>query len=143
MGRGRRLQWRLLLALLPLVSLGGRTEAAPCERYEPDEVVLQGALQLKAFAGPPHYTSIEFGDQPEAVWILTLSEPICIAALPDDDWNIAREGVQTIEVIPRTSFSAALNGKLVQAQGSLSRAHGGHPHAEILLRARHVAPVQP
>jgi len=138
-----RVQLLLLLAALGLLVSGERALAEPCQRYEPDVIVLEGTLQLKAFAGPPHYKSIEFGDQPEAVWILTLLHPICIAALPEDAWNIALEGVQTVEIIPRTNITLALNGKRVQVQGSLSRPRSAHRHAEIALRANLVAPSQP
>jgi len=133
----------LLLALLMLIGGTQRANAASCYRYEPDVVVVEGTLQLKAFAGPPNYKSLEFGDQPQAVWMLTPLQPLCIAALEDDAWNIARDAVQIIEIIPRTSFNVSLNGKLVQVQGTLSRARGGHRHAEILMRATFVAPKQP
>ncbi|HYB49870.1 MAG TPA: hypothetical protein VED47_02055 [Burkholderiaceae bacterium] len=129
----------LLLALLGLVGAARCLGAEGCLHYEPDEVDLQGTLQLKAFAGPPHYKSVELGDQPEAVWILTLPRPICIAPLPDDDWNVARDGVQTIEVVARTAFTVDLNGALVNIRGTLTRARGAHRHAEITLRASKVA----
>lgn len=139
----RRTALFLLLAPLILIGADQRASAKGCYRYEPDVVVVEGTLQLKAFAGPPNYKSIEFGDLPEAVWMLTPLQPLCIAALEDDRWNIARDEVQIIEVIPRTSFNASLNGKIVQVQGTLSRAHGGHRHAEILMHATLVAPRQP
>lgn len=133
----------LLLALVILIGASQRAHGESCYRYEPDVVVVEGTLQLKAFAGPPNYKSVEFGDQPEVVWMLTPLQPLCIAALEDDKWNIARDAVQIIEIIPRTNFNVSLNGKVVQVQGSLSRAHGGHRHAEILMRATFVAPKQP
>lgn len=140
-------QWRcgrlVLLALLALTSACPLAQAEECLHYEPDLASLEGTLQLKAFPGPPHYKSVEFGDQPEVVWLLTLAKPVCIAALANDPWDIAREGVQTIEIIPRTSFALSLNGMAVRVQGTLSRAHGGHPHAEILLQASRVNPLQP
>ena len=135
------------LALLTLLGLAAACQGAlaeQCLRYEPDVVSLQGTLQLKAFPGPPHYQSMEFGDQPEAIWMLTLARPICIGALAGDSWNVAREGVQTLEIVPRTSFALSLNGRAVQIQGTLSRApQGSHRHSDIILRATRVAASSP
>jgi hypothetical protein len=133
----------LVLALVGLIGASQRAGANGCYRYEPDVVVVEGTLELKAFAGPPNYKSIEFGDQPETRWMLKPLQPLCIAALADDRWNIARDAVQIIEIIPRTAFNISLNGKVAQVQGTLTRAHGGHHHAEILMRATFVAPKQP
>lgn len=143
MGKLHRTTLCLLLMLSSLIGAQQRANAESCYRYEPDVVVVEGTLQLKVFAGPPNYKAVEFGDQPEAIWMLTPSHPLCIAALADDRWNIARDAVQIIEIVPRTSFNVSLNGKVAQVQGSLSRAHDGHHHAEILLRATLVAPRQP
>lgn len=132
----------LLLAVAALWAWTGAARGAQCQRYEPDLVDLKGDLQLTVFPGPPHYRSVETGDQPEAVWMLQLAKPICIEAIADDPWNVARDGVQTIEVIPRTAFPVSLNGKPVQLQGTLFRARGGHRHAEIVLRATLAAPAK-
>jgi len=129
----------LLVAVLASWTWNGPAQGAPCQRYEPEVVSLEGNLQLKVFPGPPHYQSVETGDQPEAIWLLQLAAPICIEAVPDDAWNVARDAVQTIEIVARTSFAMSLNGKPVQLQGTLFRAHGGHRHAEIVLRATRVA----
>lgn len=132
-----------LLALVALASAGLCAQAEECHHYDPEVVTLEGALQLKAFAGAPNYQSVEFGDQPEAVWILTLPHPICITGHTDNEGNIAQFGVQTIEIVPRTTFTPALSGKAVQVQGILSRAQGAHRHAPVLLRATAVTPNQP
>jgi len=133
----------LLLALLGPIGANQRAGAEDCYRYEPDVVVVEGTLELKAFAGPPNYKSIEFGDQPEVRWMLKPLQPLCIAALADDRWDIARDSVQIIEIIPRTTFNVSLNGKVAQVQGTLTRAHDGHHHAEILMRANFVALKRP
>jgi len=143
MRRQLRVRGLALLASVGLAGLWPLVQAQECLRYEPDLASLEGTLQLKAFPGPPHYKSVEFGDQPEAVWMLTLAKPVCIAALADDAWDIARDGVQTVEIIPRASFALSLNGRAVRVQGTLSRARGGHRHAEILLQANRVIPLQP
>jgi len=133
----------LLLLAVAATWAGDRPAlGAECQRYEPELVRLDGNLQLKVFAGPPHYQSVETGDQPETVWLLTLAHPICIAAMPDDAWNLARDDVHTIQIVPRTAFPISLNGKSAQVQGTLYRAHGGHSHADIILRATRVTPAQ-
>jgi len=134
---------RLLPPLLAAMGMGlvlhQGARGADCLRYEPELVRLEGTLRLAVLPGPPHYRSFEAGDQPESVWLLTLASPVCIDAIPGDVWNIDQANVQTVQIIPRASFSLSLNGKPAQVEGTLYRARGGHPHAEIALRATRVA----
>jgi hypothetical protein len=132
-----------MLFLLAPLAWAGCALGAECLRYEPDPVALNGTLKLTVFPGPPNYRSLQTGDQPEAVWMLRLARPVCIDAIPGDSWNIDQAQVPEVQVVPRTSFSMAMNGKDVVVEGSLSRARGGHPHAVILLRATAVRVTTP
>ena len=44
--------------------------------YEPEEIELSGVLCETVYPGPPEYMSVEMGDRPEKVTILTLKDPI-------------------------------------------------------------------
>jgi hypothetical protein len=127
----------LVAAALPA---SGPARADECLRYEPEVVRLHGQLRLTVFPGPPHYRSLDAGDQPETVWLLALDRPACIDPIADDAWNIAQSDVRLVQIIPRAPFNVAMNGKPGVVEGTLYRAHGGHPHAEIVLRATGVVP---
>ncbi len=126
-------------AALLLLGCASLAHSAPCLRYEPEQVSLEGTLHLRIFAGPPHYASMEAGDQPEMVWMLALAEPVCVLAIPDDRWNTEQTQVLSVQIAPRTGFSVDLNGKAVLLQGTLYRPRSGHPHADLILRATQVA----
>jgi hypothetical protein len=114
--------------------------ASDCLRYEPEDVTLAGTLQLQVYPGPPHYKSFDTGDQPESVWMLTLVKPICVDATPGDAANTAAVQVVRVQIVPRAPFSVSYNGRVAHVQGTLYRARGGHPHADILMRATSVTP---
>ena len=103
-------------------------------------MTLAGILHLEVFPGPPHYTSFDTGDQPESIWMLTLGKAICIDASPGDATNAAAPHITVIQIVPRSAFSVAFNGKPAHVLGTLYRAHGGHQHAQVLLRATSVTP---
>ena len=135
---------RLLLAAAALAALaaaaGARAQGSDCLRFEPEDVSLAGTLQLKVFPGPPHYKSFDTGDQPESIWILTLTQPVCIDAIPGDTVNTAVQRVERVQIVPRAPFSVSYNGRVAHVQGTLYRPHGGHPHADVLMRATSVTP---
>lgn len=148
--RTRRGAWRRARGLSRAAALALRSVALlliacppagaqQCTKYEPEVVHLHGLLRLQVFPGPPHYRSIEAGDAPETVWLLTLDQPICLEAVPDDAWDIAQTDVRVIQIVPRAPFSLALNGKPAVVDGTLYRAHGGHPRSQIMMRGTRVA----
>jgi len=132
----------LLCAGLALAAADA-AQAGDCLRFEPEEVTLAGTLRMDVVPGPPHYQSFETGDRPESVWLLALAVPVCIDATPGDANNAAADHVDLVQIIPRTGFSVAYNGKTARVQGTLYRPHGGHPHATVLLRATRVTPGGP
>jgi hypothetical protein len=129
----------LVLALC-LAWVAAPALASDCLRYEPEDVSLAGTLRLQVYPGPPHYKSFDTGDQPESVWILELSRPLCIDGVPGDAANVAMDRVERVQMVPRSPFSVNYNGKVAHVQGTLFHAHGGHPHADILMRATSVTP---
>jgi len=135
--RRRRGHTALLVAALALSAAAG-ARAGDCLRFEPEDVTLSGTLRLEVFPGPPHYKSFDAGDRPEGIWMITLARPVCIDATPGDDSNAAAADVAVVQIVPRATFSVAYNGKAARARGTLYRPHGGHPHAQVLLRATSV-----
>ena len=125
------------------LAAAGAAQAGDCLRFEPEEETLTGTLRMDVVPGPPHYKSFETGDRPESIWLLTLANPVCIDATPGDENNAAAAQVDLVQIIPRTAFSVAYNGKPARVQGTLYRPHGGHPHATVLLRATRVTPGGP
>lgn len=128
---------------LAVLSTAVAARAGDCLRFEPAEETLTGTLRLQVVPGPPHYRSFETGDQPESIWLLVLATPVCIDATPDDDVNAAVAQVDVVQIIPRTGFAVAFNGRNAHVQGTLYRPHGGHAHAQVLLRATSVTPDKP
>jgi hypothetical protein len=128
------------LAAISLAAVAAPAQGSDCLRYEPEDVTLAGTLQLQVYPGPPHYKSFDTGDQPESVWMLTLAQPLCVDATPGDLANVAMQGVARVQVVPRAPFSVSYNGRRAHVQGTLFHAHGGHFHADILLRATSVTP---
>lgn len=45
-----------------------------------ESVTLTGGLSRETFPGPPNYESIDNGDAPETVWVLTVERPQCVTA---------------------------------------------------------------
>jgi len=139
---GRKARWTraaaaLLGAAAALALAGARAEPAACLAFEPAPVAVQGTLRLQVFAGPPHYRSIESGDQAEAIWMLQPDAPLCVAARDGEIGSITLQDVRSVQVVPRTPLSMSLNGRAARLQGTLSRPHDGHAHALVLLRTTH------
>jgi hypothetical protein len=129
----------LLGAALALAATAG-ARAGDCLRFEPEEETLAGTLRLEVMPGPPHYTSFDTGDRPESIWLLALAKPVCIDAAPGDGNNKAAAQVDVVQIIPRAAFSVDYNGKVAHVRGTLYRPRGGHPRAQVLLRATSVTP---
>ncbi len=126
-----------LLATIALAIASGSpagASAVECLRFEPAEVTLVGTLITRTYPGPPNYTSIEEGDMPEIASILVLTEPICVAADPDDELNSERvSNVREIQLVIPGSSDTELSGKPVVVRGRLFSALTGHHHVRVLL----------
>ena len=126
-----------LLLLLPIVCFA-QVDPLGCRSYEPAFVELHGRLVRKTFAGPPNYSDIRKGDQPETYWLLKLDSPICVnedKAAPD--LNLAQKNVRSVElVLDRGAYDKfkTLLGKRVVAAGSLFGGFTGHHNTLVLLK---------
>ena len=108
------------------------TTSQTCLSYEPDTVVLKGTIRRHTFAGPPNYESVAKGDQAERVWLLHLSQPICVSA--SSDWE-KETGISDLQLVfaNRGQYDKSLLGRKVDVTGTLFRAHTGHHHTKVLL----------
>jgi hypothetical protein len=122
------------------VALSGSVRASrDCLPYEPSKVTLEGILKEVTYPGPPNYQSISAGDAAETQLVLTLANPICVAAPADPRYS---GGIDTsvgaarqITLVPFKKMPALphLPAK-VRVTGELFHAHTGHHHTELLLQ---------
>jgi hypothetical protein len=105
--------------------------------YEPEEVEVTGTLYETTYPGPPEYMSVEMGDRPEEVVILTLKEPMNVGIKgggEDDDFNEAERGVRELQVVfsdPMPSIEQ-MKEEIV-LKGTLYHAHTAHHRRRILI----------
>jgi len=127
------------LGILMFCLLTGNSSAfaaPPCLAYEPSPVQLTGHIRQETFPGPPNYTSIKDGDDPEVSWILQLAEPLCVQAAPSDDMceSVSNETrVQLVLQAEHYRQFRRLLGRRVSVQGTLFCAHTGHHHTKVLI----------
>lgn len=115
--------------------------ALDCERptlktlfYDPSEVEVSGLLHKTIYPGPPEYSSVEMGDRPEEVTILTLTEPIDVEAEKDDEFNEREKGVRELQVVFSDPMPSEDQMKReVVLKGTLFHAHTGHHHRRVLI----------
>jgi len=108
--------------------------AAQCLEYEPKVVTLSGTLVRETHAGPPNYESIPRGDQPETIWILRLSKPVCVTGA--DDLNVKEDHQTEVQlVLEPAQFKKYRRsiGRRVAVTGKLFHAHTGHHHKSLLI----------
>lgn len=105
--------------------------------YEPKEVELIGMLHKTVYPGPPEYMSVEMGDCPEEVVILTLKDPIGVEATKDDDFNEAEKGVRELQVVFEDSMPTSDQmKKVISLQGTLYHAHTAHHRRRVLMTVK-------
>jgi hypothetical protein len=102
--------------------------------YEPQEVELIGMLHKTVYPGPPEYMSVEMGDRPEEVFILTLKEPIDVEAPKDDDFNESEKGVHQLQVVFGDSIPNPDQLKeAISLRGNLYHSHTAHHRRRVLM----------
>lgn len=115
-----------------------------CLSYEPSVVQLNGKIVRKIFPGPPNYESIERGDKAEQVWLLVLTQPICVEQDKEDpDLNPAQKDVRQIQLVFGDSGAfekyRGLPSTKVTATGTLFGGHTGHHRTPVLLTVKTLA----
>lgn len=108
-----------------------------CLSYQP-VVKLSGTIVSKTYPGPPEYTSIRHGDEPETYWLLALPMPVCVdedQASPDV--NPAVKNIRRIQLVfpDETVYKKyrRLLWKRVVATGTLYGGTTIHHKTRVLL----------
>lgn len=125
----------LLLAFLITLQTPRAVGSQTCLSYEPATVSLNGIIKRHTFPGPPNYESVAKGDQPEQVWVLHLSRPICISAGSDFDTQSNVSDLQLVLVEGQKQYDRyrSMLNKRVEVTGTLFQAQTGHHHTKVLL----------
>jgi hypothetical protein len=126
------------LVVVLLISLAALAVApaghARCLQYEPASATLTGTLSSKLVPGPPGYTSLARGDQPETIWILTLDAPICVSG--DRRHPKSHSDITEVQLILGSTAARALVTKPVRAVGTLSASKTGHHRTPVVLTVK-------
>ena len=103
--------------------------------YEPNIVRLTGVLRENICPGPPEYASIEMGDAPEHIFVLTLDSPIHVreSIHKENSWNEPEDNVTEIQVAASPREAKHLVNKRVAISGSLFHAITGHHRTEVVM----------
>lgn len=139
----------LTLVSLTTVTCSLTALAEPAERvgYEPKVVTLIGKIVPQTFPGPPEYTSVAKGDEPEREWILHLRTPIEVDADKSSEQNKENEkNIREVQLVfldggklktPENKYKTwkpfTRKGVTVSATGTLFHALTGHHHTKILM----------
>ena len=134
-----RLRSATLCALLAFTGSANAGEPSDCLK-DGDAVSLVGKVWRETFPGRPNYQSIENGDEPETVWVLTLDQPRCVL-------GVSMENGKTYEIGKITRFQLVLTpeqykkhrGLLehrARVKGQLFQAMSGHHHTKALIEAK-------
>ena len=108
--------------------------AAQCLEYEPKVVSLTGTLVSETHPGRPNYESVASGDEPETIWVLKPTGPVCVLAANAID--VAESGEIEIQlVLDQGQYDKyrSLFGQSVTITDKLSHSHTGHHHKRLLL----------
>ena len=104
--------------------------------YEPEKVEVSGFLYETVYPGPPEYMSVEMGDHPEEVIIITLKDPINVEIKnrEEDDFNEPEKGVRELQVSFSDSMpTPAQMKKEIVLKGTLYHAHTAHHRRRVLM----------
>ena len=129
----------VLLALAGGVNAG---EQDDCVK-DGDTVSLVGKVRRETFPGRPNYESIENGDEPETVWVLTLDHPRCVLGVSmatGKSYRIGRIARFQLVLTPEQyKQHGSLLGHSAKVEGPLFQAMTGHHHTQALIEAKSLA----
>lgn len=130
--------WGIIL-LASLTTTTCVAEAGGCVElhYDPVPVRLTGKVSMRIFAGPPNYESIPQGDRPESVWILGLSNSVCVSPLATDKENETATNVRELQLVfvEGSAYKQVRRfySKRVVVTGKLFSAQSAHHHKKVLV----------
>lgn len=125
-----------IIAALVAVLTPGLAEAQ-CMKYEPNKVSLYGVIVRETHPGPPNFSSIAEGDEPETIWVLKLEKALCV--LTANDIDVEEQNQQEIQLIlndkQRRQYQSLLGHK-VSVTGTLFHSVTERHHKTLLLTTR-------
>ena len=125
----------IAILLLPIFQTQVSSSPQQCLSYEPATVSLKGIIKRHSFPGPPNFESVKKGDQPEQVWVLHLSSPICVSASSDFEAQSNISDLQLVLTEGQKQYDRyrSLLGNRVEVTGTMFQASTGHHHTKVLL----------
>lgn len=134
----------VLFVLCAFAGGASAAEQSDCLK-DGDTVSLVGKVWRETFPGRPNYESIENGDEPETVWVLTLDQPRCVL-------GVSLESGKTYEIGSITRFQLVLTPEQykkhrsllehrARVKGQLFQAMTGHHHTKALIEAKELGPA--
>ncbi len=118
--------------------LMGTLAKADCLK-DGQSVVLEGLVSRETFPGRPNYTSIDDGDEPETVWILTARTPNCVTAESMEDGSTMQIGaaIKRFQLVFESGVGyekyKGLPEHQAKVEGQLFVGHTGHHHTKALI----------
>jgi len=129
---------------LVLLSLAPLCAAADCLK-DGQDVEFEGSVSRETFPGRPNYASIDDGDEPETVWILTVDTPNCVVGESLEDgkpYEVARSTRRFQLVFADSAAYERYKGLVenrARVRGELFTAHTGHHHTKALIQIKEIA----
>jgi hypothetical protein len=109
-----------------------------------DAVTFTGKVSRETFPGRPNYTSIDDGDEPETVWILTIGKPHCVSAESPEDGSMYEVAKSTtrfqlaFEDASVYKLQKSLVEKSAIVSGQLFAGSNGHHHTKALVAVKSI-----
>lgn len=123
--------------LLLLFGIGEPAWAqAGCIVLGRDSVDLIGTVVPRVYPGPPNYTTLAGGDQPDTVWVLKLSKRLCVRQNEGARAVTRLNEVQLHVRGDEANFLRAYRDREVVLSGPLRSAELPWHHLEVILWAR-------
>lgn len=112
-------------------------------QYEPNTVVLVGAIERKHGFGPPNFGENPESDKKESWYVLKLENPLDVAGTKGDELNSESESnVRELQIVGKTKELRSLIGLRVEITGKLFHAHTGHHHTNVLITPSDIKQVK-
>ncbi len=137
-----------LYAFAFLLLLSASAQAVECLK-EAEDVSFTGKVSRETFPGPPNYESIDDGDTPETVWILTIDSPRCVVATSMEDGSPYEVSKSTtrFQLAFESSSVYQTQKSLVENEatvtGKLFVGQTGHHHTKALIAVKTMTPGVP
>ncbi len=110
-----------------------------------DTVSLVGKVWRETFPGRPNYESIENGDEPETVWVLTMDSPRCVLGVSPEDnkpYEIGKiKRFQLVLTPAQYKKHRAVLEHRAEIKGQLFQAMTGHHHTKALVEVKELKAV--